>query len=425
MPVEEGYGEARADHERGDRAATCAATSAATSSDRRSSRPSVGGADLQARAAAGLARRLPLPRQELPLRGQRPHRHGRGRAALFARSRSPSPSRSRSSSPASSPTCRSARAATDAARAARGLARASRRSCLAGPPAAATEPPPALIEATEQAAALCRALGGTPVILDRYEPARDLNGDGRDDFVTDLAGLRMHRRLERLLRLRAAARSRAWLSRARRRLRPLRLRPPRRLRDRATARPLPAGVAHYHGTYCDDDSRIGADPAPAPGSSPATRPRSRRSTPDAGRRAGGRRRRRADPAGAGRRLDAAPGAGVEPGRARRRHRRPSPRSPASASQGQPFLARHLPRAAGGRQRHARLRLQPGRARSRRPASSRPPAAPTSWRSPTARSPRRLAGRDTEVAVSVDGAAQGILSLAGSTKALRGALEDCR
>ena len=38
---------------------------------------------------------------------------------------------------------------------------------------------------------------------------------------------------------------------------------------------------------------------------------------------------------------------------------------------------------------------------------------------------RLAGRDTEVAVKLDGAAQGSLSLAGSTKAIRGALEDCR
>ena len=37
---------------------------------------------------------------------------------------------------------------------------------------------------------------------------------------------------------------------------------------------------------------------------------------------------------------------------------------------------------------------------------------------------RLAGRDSEVAVSVDGRPQGILSLAGSTKALRGALAEC-
>ena len=38
--------------------------------------------------------------------------------------------------------------------------------------------------------------------------------------------------------------------------------------------------------------------------------------------------------------------------------------------------------------------------------------------------QRLGGRDTEVAVAVDGRAEGTLSLAGSTKALRGALEAC-
>ena len=80
VPVEEGYGEARGSHERGDRAATCAPTSAATSSASATLATDVGGADLQARALAGLARRLPLPRQELPLRGQRPHRR-RSRAS--------------------------------------------------------------------------------------------------------------------------------------------------------------------------------------------------------------------------------------------------------------------------------------------------------------------------------------------------------
>ena len=48
-------------------------------------------AHLQARAAAGLARRLPLPRQELPLRGQRPHRQRSRASGPIRRSRSPSP----------------------------------------------------------------------------------------------------------------------------------------------------------------------------------------------------------------------------------------------------------------------------------------------------------------------------------------------
>jgi hypothetical protein len=36
----------------------------------------------------------------------------------------------------------------------------------------------------------------------------------------------------------------------------------------------------------------------------------------------------------------------------------------------------------------------------------------------------LAGRDTAVAVAVDAEAHGVLSLAGSTKAIRGALAAC-
>ena len=60
---------------------------------------------------------------------------------------------------------------------------------LAALPAAADEPPPALIEATEAASALCRTAGGVPEILAGYDTVIDLNGDGRDDHLTDLAKL--------------------------------------------------------------------------------------------------------------------------------------------------------------------------------------------------------------------------------------------
>ena len=175
------------------------------------------------------------------------------------------------------------------------------------------------------------ALGGTPEILDRYETVRDLNGDGRDDFVTDLADLAVRRRLERLLRRRAAARS------------PPGCREPGggydrfdlghlrgfAIRDGGGA--LPALVARYARRPTAATTRR-RRAAPAPGASPATRPRSRRST----RRreaARGRRAAAARPSRRRRRLDAAPGARREPGRARRRHRRRSPRSPPSASTG--------------------------------------------------------------------------------------------
>lgn len=54
---------------------------------------------------------------------------------------------------------------------------------------AAAGPPAALIEATEEASAQCTAAGGTPAILDGYRVTLDLNGDGIDDFLTDMARL--------------------------------------------------------------------------------------------------------------------------------------------------------------------------------------------------------------------------------------------
>jgi hypothetical protein len=51
------------------------------------------------------------------------------------------------------------------------------------------EPPAALVEAAENASEVCRAAGGTPVLLDGYRSEGDLNGDGVADFVTDLGQL--------------------------------------------------------------------------------------------------------------------------------------------------------------------------------------------------------------------------------------------
>ena len=60
-------------------------------------------------------------------------------------------------------------------------------AAIAPAPVSAQEPPPALVEATEEASALCTALGGAPDILDGYMQTLDLNGDGVPDFLTDLA----------------------------------------------------------------------------------------------------------------------------------------------------------------------------------------------------------------------------------------------
>lgn len=52
---------------------------------------------------------------------------------------------------------------------------------------AAAEPPAALVEATEEAMSFCTSVGGAPAILDGYRTEADLNGDGVPDILTDLA----------------------------------------------------------------------------------------------------------------------------------------------------------------------------------------------------------------------------------------------
>lgn len=55
--------------------------------------------------------------------------------------------------------------------------------------AAAADLPPEIVEDTDRALVFCQDLGGKPSILPGYERRLDLNGDGREDVVTDQAGL--------------------------------------------------------------------------------------------------------------------------------------------------------------------------------------------------------------------------------------------
>jgi hypothetical protein len=54
------------------------------------------------------------------------------------------------------------------------------------PLARAVEPPPELVEWVDQAIARCRTAGGEAHILDGFRTESDLNGDGAADFVADL-----------------------------------------------------------------------------------------------------------------------------------------------------------------------------------------------------------------------------------------------
>ena len=294
-------------------------------------------------------------RQELPLRGQRPHRQRRGRAAVLGgqdrhRRRHRAGRRRRSS-----PTCRS-QGTTDARAAPPGFATLA--ALLARRPAAADEPPPALIEATESGLGPLRGAraarrGSSP----SYEAARDLNGDGRPDFVTDLAGLECAGAWDALCSGARLPGQRLALG-ARRRPRPLRPRPAARLLDRGGRgrRPPRASSPCYDVANCgpDADRRLHPHLAlqlerarhPAHRRAAAAAPEPRRSPPPPPEA----------PALAGWTLRRVPGAspvalGAGPGNLSS--------LAAFCLEGQPFLALTFHDRAAERERRARLRLQPG------------------------------------------------------------------
>jgi hypothetical protein len=288
---------------------------------------------------------------------------------------------------------------------------------LAGP--ATAEAPPALIEATEESARVCTALGGTPAILDGYETVRDLNGDGADDFVTDLARLECGGAWSAFCGSSGCPVS-VWLSR------------PDAPHDRfdlgrltgfeiRDADPLPALVATYAPIYCGEAiegcTRTWAFPTNAPeeppidGASPAPEAAAAEPPRQAAARA---------PAASGWSLRRVPGAspvalGMGVGNIAS--------LAAFCLEGAPFLAVTF-----------HDRPEPDTVRLTFAFSQGPEAAEASYEQTAGGAfvialeegdlATRLGGRDREVEVSVDGVAVGILSLAGSTRAIRGALETC-
>ena len=289
---------------------------------------------------------------------------------------------------------------------------------LAAQPAAADEPPPALIEATEEASALCTELGGAPEILAGYDTVRRPQRRRPRRLRHRPRAAAVRRRLERLLRLERLPGHRLAVG-ARRRLRPLRPRAAAAASASSTTAaaagarrpttPAPPAATdardgctrtwRFASNAPDEppvDAAAAAEPAPAPAPEPATMPTgwTLRSVPGGSPVALG--------AGTGNIATlAAFCLEGQPFLAVTFHERAAAESVAldfAFSQGAVEAARRL---RGDRRR--RLRGGAGRRR---------------------RSPARLGGRDSEVAVSVDGRPEGTLSLTGSTRALRGALADC-
>lgn len=282
-------------------------------------------------------------------------------------------------------------------------------------PAAAQEPPPALIEATEEATAVCTGLGGTPRILDDYETIRDLNGDGREDFLTDLAHLECAGAWSAFCGDSGCPVT-AWLSAPGDGYERFDLGRLRSFTIEEGTGALPALVARYAAAACgqegsDECTRTWRFASNAPEEPPvdaAAQPVSSAAPPPKRVALSGWTLRRvpgASPVALG------GGTGDIASLA------------AFCLEGQPFLAlTFLERPAGDT---VALDF----------AFSQGPVQVSAGFEATAGGAyvvpladgllaARLGGRDSEVAVDVDGAAQGILSLSGSTRALRGALGDC-
>jgi hypothetical protein len=286
---------------------------------------------------------------------------------------------------------------------------------LAALPAAADEPPPALIEATEAASALCRTAGGVPEILAGYDTVIDLNGDGRDDHLTDLAKLQCSGAWDAFCGASGCPVA-AWLSEPDGGHVRFDLGRLTGFSVRDGGGPLPEVVAGYAATACGADAVEGCtrtwrfasnapemppvDAAAAAGEASAAAPEPEaltgwtlRSVPGASPVALG--------AGTGNIASlAAFCLEGQPFLALTFHERPEAESVALGfdfSQGRVEASAGFEETAGGAYVVA---LADGALAA------------------------RLGGRDSEVEVGVDGRPEGTLSLSGSTRALRGALADC-
>lgn len=320
-------------------------------------------------------------------------------------------------------------------------------------PGAAQEPPPELVEATEEASAICRGLGGEPSILDGYQTIHDLNADGAPDFVTDRANLQCAGAWSAFCGPSGCPVS-AWLSAPGGferfdfgRLEAF------AIRDGAAGE-VPEFVARYAPTSCGSEamtsctrtwrftSNAPAEPAvdlPAATARPAPAAKAKASGPQA------------EEVQAARPADALPEAAsapereeeaptvelppmVAPGWTLRNVPGSSPLAlgggtgeiaslAAFCLSGQPFLAIRFRRQPAGDMVTLGFDFSSGPLEA---AAGLEETAGGAYVIALADGPlvSRLSGRDSEVALDVDGRRQGALSLKGSTKSIRDALAAC-
>ena len=299
----------------------------------------------------------------------------------------------------------------------------------ATPPAAQSELPPEVLEATEQAMADCEDMGGRPEVLPAYATRIDLNGDGTLDVLTDLAGLQCADAWSAFCGS-AGCPVTAWLSQPDGRFARFDFGHVQGFEFADMDEGRPVLRTFLHGAFCgegnagvDGCTRLWtfagevAEPAPVEGEQMADAEVAPEPAP----------------------ADApapvfSPVADIAPGWTLREVPGSTPLALGNGVggiawlagfclEGQPFLA---------------IRLDPARedevvsfgfAFSEGPLEAEGRFEPTAdgahvldlSGSPL---PGRLAGRDSRVEVSIDGAGTGTLSLAGSTRALRAALQSC-
>lgn len=277
---------------------------------------------------------------------------------------------------------------------------------------ALAEPPPELIEATEAASAHCRDAGGVPEILEHFETVLDLNGDGREDYLTNLARMQCAGAWGAFCGANGCPVT-AWLS-APDGYEPFDFGRLVGVEVRDSDGPLPAVVARYDTPFCGEDAPEGSgcsrtwtftanDPPEPPAErdvveavvapAPATTAWTLRTVPGS------------SPVAVG------PGVGGIASLA------------AFCLSGHPFLAATVPGRPAAEALALRFGFAGGALAVKAGYEETAGGAYVVDLRETALA-ARLAGREHTVPVAIDGTAAGVLSLAGSTRALKGALAAC-